>query len=114
MTVDGPKTVHAREDGRTTTGAHCTFSTAIDGTVSSVASRIFFAGCCIISASNALSGRMFSAPDSDRLGVPSATDATGDERDDVDADAFGGVVPLVLPLPLLALLLERIFVGSLT
>lgn len=68
-----------------------------------------------MSASNALSGRTFTLADSGMLGVLSEMDgADGDERDDVDADAFGGVEPLVLPLALLALLLERIFIGSLT
>ena len=60
------------------------------------------------SASSALSGRVMDV--SGRLGVLSETDdePTGDERDELDADASGGVVP---PLPLLR---ERALSGSLT
>ena len=81
------------------------------GALSSVPSRIFFAGCWFMSGSSELSGRM--ADVSERLGVLSDTDdATGDERDELDADMSGGVVPL-LPLPL-PLLFDRAFVGSFT
>lgn len=79
------------------------------GAISSGPSRIFFADGCISSASYELSGRVLIDVDSERLGVLSVTDATGDERDDVDAEMSGGVVPPV-PLPLL---FERL-VGSLT
>ena len=103
-----------------------------------------FAGCGSAPSSrsissSALSGRTIAdtAGDADvvmsgRLGVPS-DDATGDERDELDADASGGVPPpLALPLPLpppclllptlapvvltlaLALLRPRALVGSLT
>ena len=87
------------------------------------------------SGPSALSGRTIAdtAGDADvvmsgRLGVPS-DDATGDERDELDADASGGVPPpLALPLPpcrllvvvpltltlALALLRPRALVGSLT
>ena len=90
------------------------------GALSSIPRRIFFAGCCIMSksaVSSALSGRTIA--DSPMLGVLSVTDATGDERDDVDADTSGGVAPAPLPVPLLwplllPLLFERAFVGSFT
>ena len=87
-------------------------STAIDGALISGPRRIFFAGCwCIIrsDASSALSGRTIDDV-SGRLGVLSDTDddpPTGDERDELDADASGGVPPLPL-------LRERAFVGSFT
>ena len=99
-------------------GSHWTLSTAMLGALSSIPRRIFFAGCCIMSksaVSSALSGRTIA--DSPMLGVLSVTDATGDERDDVDADTSGGVAPAPLPLLLplrLLLLFERAFVGSLT
>ena len=89
--------------------AHCPASTAIVGALSSCASRIFFAGACIMSDSYELSGRL--PTDSGALDALTDTDddATGDERDDADADvdASGGVPPLVV-------LFARAFVGSLT
>ncbi len=86
-------------------GSHWTLSTAMLGALNSIPRRIFFAGCCIMSVSNALRGRTMA--DSPMLGVLSVTDATGDERDDVDAETSGGDAPLLL-------LFDRAFVGSFT
>ena len=106
--------VRGREGGkrRGVRESYAALSTAIDGALSSSPRRIFFAGCwCIIrsAASSALSGRTIDDV-SGRLGVLSDTDddpPTGDERDEFDADASGGVPPLPL-------LRERAFVGSFT
>ena len=88
--------------------SYAALSTAIGGALSSGPSRIFLAGCIIMSASSALSGRVIDDV-SGRLGVPNETEdePTGDDRDELLVDPSGGVPPLVV-------LFARAFVGSLT
>ncbi len=101
--------VHDAE--RRASAAHCPVaSTAIGGVLSWCESRIFFAGACIMSGSYELSGRVpvnETGTVSRMLGVS----ATGDARDDADADVdtSGGDAP-----PLVALFDRAFAAGSLT
>lgn len=79
-------------------------STAIEGALSSAASRIFFAGCCAMSASSSLKWRRLTSEMFAETRVTGAEEDAGEEREDTDADASGGV----------PLLFERDFAGSLT
>ena len=76
--------------------AYGALSTAIDGVLSSAARRIFFAGWCAMSAAS--SSPIERTTESDRLGIASVTgpDDAGDERDDAEAEASGGVVAVLL------------------